>query len=162
MIRGSVASFERLCGRRTFLKMRHHCDVLWPQIASAVPNVRIVFMLRNRMDWALSRHRVFGDGPETLVTVLREGMINLDAMIRAGLSVQIVWYEDLIADPLSTLRRLEIESDGRGALDPICWRRRWKRIASGIEPCAKQREAAADRGELPSCIRRPVGTDSAV
>ncbi len=75
-------------------------------------------MLRKRMDWALSRHRAFGDGPETLVKVLREGLTNLDAMIRAGLSIQIVWYEDLIADPLSTLRRLEIESDGRGALDP--------------------------------------------
>jgi hypothetical protein len=117
LIRGSVASFARLCGRGTFLKMRHHCNVLWPQIALAIPDARVVYMLRDRMSWARSRHRVFGDGPETLMTILRDGVVCLASMVRAGLDPQIVWYEDLISDPLSTLRRLNVESDGRGALD---------------------------------------------
>jgi hypothetical protein len=117
IIRSSVASFARLCGRRTFLKLRHHCNVLWPQINLATPDANLVFMLRDRIDWARSRHRVFGDGPEALVTVLRDGIVCLDSMIRGGLTPMIVWYEDLISDPFGTLQCLGIESDGRGFLD---------------------------------------------
>ena len=117
LIRGCVASFVRHCGRGVLLKLRHHCNILWPHIAIAVPDARLVFMLRDRLSWARSRHRAFGDGPESLISVLRDGIVSLDLMERAGLNPEVIWYEDLVSDPLSTLRRLGIEADGLGPLD---------------------------------------------
>jgi len=117
IISAGTASLARLCGRRAVVKLRHHCNKIWGELATAVPGCRIVFMLRDRLSWARSRHRAFGDSAEVIASLLRDGVETLDQMIRAGAHPQVLWYEDLVADPTGTLRLLDLEQDGLGPID---------------------------------------------
>ena len=104
------ASLARQCGRQCVVKLRHHCNTFWPELIAAVPDCRLVFMLRDRVSWARSRHRAFGDGPEVIARLLREGLEALDRMVRAGARPQVLWYDQLIGDPAGVLKSLSVDS----------------------------------------------------
>ncbi|MDR3415081.1 MAG: hypothetical protein P4L83_02750 [Nevskia sp.] len=123
IIRGTVASLARQCDRNAFLKLRSACNALWADLLTAVPDARAVFVLRERRSWARSSHRAFGSSPQGLAATLHGAIQALDQMRRAGVRRELVWYDELASDPLSVLRRLGVEADGRGALDAAALRR---------------------------------------
>ena len=117
IIRGSTVSLAGRIGSAVVIKLRDHCNDIALQLAAAVPEARMAFMLRDRLAWANSRHRAFNDSPAALADILRRGVLTFDALARAGHCPLLIWYEDLLANPHATLARLDVPAaalDGAG------------------------------------------------
>jgi hypothetical protein len=99
-----IGSLGRVLGRGAFIKLRSQCNEGAMTLVGAAPGSRVVFMMRGARSWAFSRHRAFAEPPNHLAMLLRHAMEALDAMIRAGVQVDILWFETLVADPLAALR----------------------------------------------------------
>lgn len=110
LVRGCTAALARQLGAGVVIKLRDHCNDIAELLAEAVPEARIAFMLRDRLGWANSRHRAFADPPQALADLLARGVRTYDALVRGGHRPVLVWYEDLVADPLATLGRLGVST----------------------------------------------------
>ena len=116
LVRGCTAALARQIGPEVVVKLRDHCNDIAELLAHAVPEARMAFMMRDRAGWARSRHRAFQDPPQGLADLLKRGVQTFDALVRAGRRPLLIWYEDLIADPAATLRRLGVPAQ---ALEPV-------------------------------------------
>jgi hypothetical protein len=76
-------------------------------------------MLRRRHAWAASRHRAFGENPDSVAAVLREAMDALDKLAGAGRPFSVLWFEDLVRDPAPALRALGIPRVDDAALAAV-------------------------------------------
>ena len=106
--RACLVSLGRALGPAPFIKLRSHCNARPLPMMEAAPGARAVFMLRRRDAWALSRHRTFGENPESVAAVLREAADALDKLGGAGVPFSVLWFEDLVRDPAAVLRRLGV------------------------------------------------------
>ncbi len=108
LIRGCTAALARQIGPDVVIKLRDHCNEIASLMTRAVPEARVVFMLRDRLGWARSRHRAFADSPRALADILARGVTTYDALVQTGHQPVLIWYEDLVADPAGALRRLGV------------------------------------------------------
>jgi hypothetical protein len=106
LVRACVASLQTHCGADVVIKLRSQCSRIATEIVSACPAARIIFMLRGRHAWARSRHRAFDETPGFLAELLAWSVERYNDLVATGRDVQLVWYEDLLAAPCDTLRRI--------------------------------------------------------
>ena len=86
-----------------FVKLRSHCNARPLPLVEAVAGARAIFMLRRARPWAVSRHRAFGETPQSVAAVLREAADALDKLAGCGAPLQVLWFEDLVREPVATL-----------------------------------------------------------
>ena len=106
-----VALLARELGPRLVIKLRSHCNERPLVLVRALPGCRAVFMVRGIAQWALSRHRVFQESPMDVAYTLRHAIDALDKLRFACADFTLVWFEDLIARPLETLRAVAPHAD---------------------------------------------------
>ncbi len=86
-----------------FIKLRSHCNARPLPLVEAVAGARAIFMLRRARPWAVSRHRAFGETPLSVAAVLREAADALDKLAGGAAPLQVLWFEDLVREPVQTL-----------------------------------------------------------
>jgi hypothetical protein len=118
LIRGCTAALARQIGAGVVIKLRDHCNEIATLMAAAVPEARAAFMLRDRLGWAQSRYAAFSDSPQALADILKRGVMALDALARAGRRPILIWYEDLVGDPVGTLVRLGVPPEALDCAGP--------------------------------------------
>ena len=99
-----VSALGRALGPGAFIKLRSQCNERPLAMIEATPGCRVIFMLRGMTGWALSRHRVFQEPPQSVAAVLRQAMDSLDKLAGAGVTFDVLWFETLAADPEAALR----------------------------------------------------------
>jgi len=107
-LRSAIAGATRLL-RYSVVKLRLECNRAPLLIASALDSPRIMFILRDPVDWAASLRRLSRNSLDLnrAVAVLRRGLLALDELTR-NYAVRICYYEDFrelgtqpVADVLS-------------------------------------------------------------
>ena len=106
LVRAGVASMVSCLGARPFIKLRSQCNARPEFLLGAMRDARAILMLRGRRDWALSRWRAFREPPCQIADMLREGVTAYDRLSDIGRPPAIVWYEDVLKDPMSALRSI--------------------------------------------------------
>ena len=91
--------------RPPFIKLRSHCNARPLPLVEAIEGSRAVFMLRRARSWAVSRHRAFGETPDSVAAILREAADALDKLAGSAASLQILWFEDLARRPGAIVRK---------------------------------------------------------
>jgi Sulfotransferase family len=106
LIRSCVAS---LTMRRTMpiaIKLRSQCNEIAREIAQVFPDGTYVVMMRDRHTWLSSRLRALGGDPRILASLYRGGLQTFHELQSLGMTSVMIWYEDLIDDPVGTVRLL--------------------------------------------------------
>jgi hypothetical protein len=93
-------------GENIVVKLRSQCNGSVEEMVRAFPAARFVFMLREPLGWANSRYRAFGGRPEALAQMYKWGLESFDRLVSVTCDTLLIWYEDLVRDPVSTLREL--------------------------------------------------------
>lgn len=106
VIRSCVSAFAHACGPAPVIKLRARCNRAVDVFLNAMPRARYVFMCRNRADWVRSNAQAFGDSGESLAELLKVSVEAFGRMRAAGVDPALVWYEDLLSDPLGALQRI--------------------------------------------------------
>jgi hypothetical protein len=106
LVMAGVASLASALGAPPFIKLRSQCNARPESLVEAVPGARAVLMLRGRRAWALSRRRAFGESPEQIAGMLGEGVAAFDRLAAGGTAPLVMWYEDLLADPVAALHMM--------------------------------------------------------
>ncbi|WP_047258476.1 sulfotransferase family protein [Chromobacterium subtsugae] len=106
IVRSCVEALRRACGPSPVIKLRAVCNLAAAAFVRALPNARYVFMFRGREDWVRSYSRAFGDSAAELEALLRQSAQAFQHLRAAGAEPELVWYEDLLADPAAALRRI--------------------------------------------------------
>jgi hypothetical protein len=117
--RACLASLVDALGPAPFVKLRSHCNARPLPLLEAMPGGRAVFMLRRLHPWAVSRHRAFGEPPQSVAAVLRQAMDALDKLQGADAQLHIIWFEALRRDPLAVLRDTLGVAAAADALAPV-------------------------------------------
>jgi hypothetical protein len=145
LVAAGVASLASVLGPAPFIKLRSQCNAAPELLSCGADGARAVLMLRRRRDWSLSRWRAFREPPERMGFMLREAVAVFERLSARGKPPLVLWYEDLVADPVRAMCSLV---PGFSA-DDACR----ERIA-GVMRCDSQagtslarRPAAADAGE---------------
>ncbi len=86
-----------------FIKLRSHCNARPLPLVEAIAGTRAIFMLRRARPWAVSRHRAFGESPPSVAAILREAADALDKLAGCAAPLQVLWFEDLVREPVATL-----------------------------------------------------------
>lgn len=108
LIRRATEAFVRQGDGEVSIKLRSHCNTIaWPMV-KAVPESQIVFILRDRISWVKSRYRVFGEDPRVLAKMYGAGIRTYDELCRLGGHPKLIWYEELVHDPISVLRKIGV------------------------------------------------------
>jgi hypothetical protein len=141
LVAAGVASLAASLGPSPFIKLRSHCNAQPEALSPALAGARAVLMLRRRRDWGLSRWRNFGESPEQVAQVLREGIAVFDRLAACGKPPHVLWYEELVSHPAAALSGL---IDGFSA-DPACL----ARIAGVMAQDAQAGTALARRPPAP-------------
>ncbi len=108
LVRRATEAFVRQGDGEVSIKLRSHCNTIAGRMVKAVPESRTIFILRDRISWAKSRYRVFGEDPRTLAKMYRNGIQTYDQLFRLGSRPKLVWYEELAQDPISVLKKLGV------------------------------------------------------
>ncbi|WP_047244238.1 sulfotransferase [Chromobacterium subtsugae] len=106
IVRSCVEALRRACGPSPVIKLRAVCNLAAAAFVRALPNARYVFMFRGREDWVRSYSRAFGDSAAELEALLWQSAQAFQRLRAAGAEPELVWYEDLLADPAAALRRI--------------------------------------------------------
>lgn len=106
LLRICVSSMARLCGDEVFIKLRSQCINIAESMIQASGTRNVIYMFRNRREWANSRHEWFKESPEEISDILINAIISFANLVDSGMNPKIIWYEDLISDPLSTLSKI--------------------------------------------------------
>ena len=102
---------------RCVVKFRSQVSGIAAEIAATFPKARYVFMLRERRAWARSTFRAFRMPPEKVAERLRHGLQGLAALKAAGVDLQVLDYDRLVADPVAAVSLLmDIDVAGQPAL----------------------------------------------
>jgi hypothetical protein len=88
-----------------FVKLRSQCNARCLPLVEAIPGTRAIFMLRRAKPWAVSRHRAFGETPDSVAAILREAADALDKLAGSAAGLLVLWFEDLARAPAATLRQ---------------------------------------------------------
>lgn len=104
VVRAGWASLAAQLGPGFFVKLRSQCNTR-PE-ALAAPGMRAVFLLRRMEDWALSRHRAFAEPADIVAQTLRDALVAVDRLRRAGCAPEFLWFEALVADPAGAVAEL--------------------------------------------------------
>jgi hypothetical protein len=107
LIRSGMASFCAHWGENLVLKLRGRCNVIADEIAGQFPGALFVVMLRDRLDWARSHYGAFGGKPEALANTYAGTIRMLDTISNRAAEPVLIHYEDLRANPIETVRRLQ-------------------------------------------------------
>jgi len=103
LVRASIASLARFLGPRPVIKLRSQCNTRADLLMNAVPAGRAVFLLRDRLGFGCSRHRAFGEDGAAITSVLAETLLAIAYLHSVGRDVDILWYDDMLADPWTAL-----------------------------------------------------------
>ena len=122
-----------------FIKLRSHCNARPLPLVEAVPGAQAIFMLRRARPWAVSRHRAFGETPLSVASVLREAADALDKLAGGAAPLQVLWFEDLVREPVATL----LACLGPGFLDEAAIERAMARDAQDGTSVAREALAGA-------------------
>ncbi|ORC49126.1 sulfotransferase family protein [Burkholderia sp. A27] len=106
VVRSCVSAFAHACGPTPVIKLRARCNRAVDVFLNAMPRARYVFMCRNRVDWVRSNSHAFDDTGESLADLLKVSVEAFDRMRSTGVDPALVWYEDLLSDPLGALQRI--------------------------------------------------------
>jgi hypothetical protein len=104
--RACLLSLCRALGPAPFIKLRSQCNARPLPILQALTGATAVFMLRQCLPWARSRHLAFAEPPESVAAVLRQAMDALDKLLGEGAPIHVLWFETLLADPRAALAPL--------------------------------------------------------
>jgi hypothetical protein len=118
-LRACLGNVLPVWGRQPYLKLRGVCSMIGTQVAKTFQSGRFVFMLREPRAWAVSHARAFGLRVDTMVKTLLTTLSAYDELLTRGHQPTLIWYEDLCADPLGTLRSLAPLPSGENALRAI-------------------------------------------
>ncbi len=145
LVAAGVTSLAASLGPSPFIKLRSHCNAQPEALSPVLAGARAVLMLRRRRDWGLSRWRHFGEQPEQVAQVLREGVAVFDRLASCGKPPHVLWYEALVAHPATALSGL---IDGFSA-DPACLARIAEIMAQDAQAgtALARRPPAPDLGE---------------
>jgi len=119
LVRACIGSIQAHCGDDVVIKLRSQCSRIGTEIVQACPQAKIIFMLRGRHAWAMSRYRAFDESPVFLARLLAWSIARYDDLVATGRDIKLLWYEDLKSAPLATLRSI-----GTCAPDALCSRLR--------------------------------------
>jgi hypothetical protein len=103
MVTACVETLGQVLGAGAFLKLRSQCNLRPLTLIEASPRSRAVFVLRGVYGWAVSRHRAFREPPNHVAMLLRQAMDALDKLLHAKVPLAVIWFEDLVRDPLGVL-----------------------------------------------------------
>ncbi len=103
MVTACVESLAQVLGQGAFLKLRSQCNGRPLTLIEATPRSRAVFVLRGVYSWAISRHRAFREPPNHVAMLLRQAVDALDKLFFARVPMNVIWFEDLVRDPLGVL-----------------------------------------------------------
>ncbi len=111
LVHYAIAPFFKLSipgteASRCVVKFRSQVSGIAGEIAATFPKARYVFMLRERRAWARSTFRAFRMPPEKVADRLRHGLQGLAALRNAGVDLQVLDYDILVADPVEAVGRL--------------------------------------------------------
>ncbi len=121
LIHYAVAPFSRLRVARAkdgrcVIKLRSQVNLIADQIAGGLPCAKYIFMVRERRAWARSTYRAYGSKASEVVDNLVSWLHDLDRLQRCSVDLSIVSYEDVVADPHATVRRLTGADPARNPL----------------------------------------------
>jgi hypothetical protein len=88
-----------------YVKLRSQCNARCLPLVEAIAGTRAIFMLRRALPWAVSRHRAFGETPDSVAATLREAADALDKLGGSAGGLLVLWFEDLVRDPAAALRQ---------------------------------------------------------
>ena len=91
---------------RCVVKLRSQANALAAEMAASFPQARFVFMLRERGLWARSTYRAFRISPEAVAGRLVAGVRAVRDLRDAGVDLEVVNYEDVVADPQTAVGRI--------------------------------------------------------
>lgn len=114
ILAAAISNLSNYIGPDPVIKLRDQCNATPELIVRTVWNANVIFLLRDRRPWALSRHRAFGEPPRRIANVLVQAMTAIDRLQRIGVTPQVIWYDDLVAHPWATLVKIMAAS----ALEP--------------------------------------------
>lgn len=111
---------SEIFGTNPLIKLRGSSINDIDYFAKAFPQSKYVFMLREPIAWAKSNMKAFNDTPEALADYLKRGIEVYDQFIKLGLKPKLIWYEDLIMNPIESLNSifndLSLIESGRDAI----------------------------------------------
>lgn len=107
LIRACVASLASQRSERLAVKLRSQCNAISSAIVTSFPRGKFVVMLRERASWVASRYTAFGGDPRKLAQMYSRGVRTYHRLWSDGASPVIVWYEDVLNDPVALLRSLD-------------------------------------------------------
>lgn len=118
IVRNCVESFRPYCGAHPIIKLRARCSGAVGVFLSAFPDANYVFMFRSRAEWVRSNVRAFGASAQALVALLLQSGEAVRRMRLAGTAPMVLWYEDLLADPVAALRAVLPHRTDLAAYEP--------------------------------------------
>jgi hypothetical protein len=104
LLHACLAALCRVLGPTPFVKLRSHCNARPLPLLEATSGTRPILLFRRMAPWALSRHRTFGEPPESVAATLRHALDAADKLFGAAPPPRVLWFEDLRANPLGALR----------------------------------------------------------
>ncbi|HEY5049187.1 MAG TPA: hypothetical protein VII49_14315 [Rhizomicrobium sp.] len=119
LIRACAASFNSSVGPRFAVKLRSQCNGIASLIAQSLPEAEFIFMMRERISWARSRFRAFGGEPEALARMFRWGIESFHNLSISGNRPKLVWYQDVVENPLQAVRDLGFEAGGPDSFELV-------------------------------------------
>lgn len=104
--RACLASLAIHCGDQLAVKLRSQCNGIAGEVARVFPGAQFVFILREPLAWARSRYRAFGGNPRSLAHMYHSAVNAYDRVAGLGRAPFLLWYDDIVNDPLLVLREL--------------------------------------------------------
>lgn len=106
LIRACLSSLAARWGEHLAVKLRSQCNAIAPEMAALFPRANFVVILRDRVSWAASRYNAFGGEPRKLANMYKRGIQTYHRLWSAGVAPALIWYEDILKEPMTVLRRL--------------------------------------------------------
>ena len=102
----ALATWAGVPADRLAVKLRSHSNGAVGPILAAFPRARYVFVFREIDPWVRSFVTAFGHSPGQIAHALRQGILACAALVQAGVTPRILWYEAMSADPSGTVEAL--------------------------------------------------------
>lgn len=99
------------------IKLRSQVTPFCEDLCSHHPDSVCFFQVRDPIAWARSKHRLWGGRPVTLARELSDMVDRMRVAKARGLKVNVISYEELVADPLGQAERIAQEV-GELEVDP--------------------------------------------
>lgn len=111
--------YARAGGSAVCVKMRSGAAAAFREIVEVYPRADSVFLFRGVESWARSWITAFEARTDLMVATLTRCVTALDFAHEAGLAHRVAWYEEILADPAATCRRILGAAAGMGDLRSV-------------------------------------------